>query len=70
MPFFNVFLGIWSAGYNKVLYPYSKNDLTPRTHDGYLKAAEEALRKSNGGKEIAVHGIKGLSSLLQIFDYP
>ncbi|CAF1561803.1 unnamed protein product, partial [Didymodactylos carnosus] len=62
--------GVWDAGYNKVLYPYANNDLTARTHDGYLKAAREALRKSNGGKEVAVDGIKGLSSLLQIFNYP
>ncbi|CAF1410547.1 unnamed protein product [Adineta ricciae] len=62
--------GIWSAEYNKVLYPYANNDLTTRTHSGYLKAAQEALHKSNGKKEVAVDGIKGLSSLLQIFNYP
>ncbi|CAF2156728.1 unnamed protein product [Rotaria magnacalcarata] len=62
--------GIWSPDYKKVLYPYEKNDLTARTHDSYLKAAREAIRKSNGGKEVAVEGIKGLSSLLRIFNYP
>ncbi|CAF4650476.1 unnamed protein product, partial [Rotaria magnacalcarata] len=49
---------IWSPDYKKVLYPYEKNDLTARTHDSYLKAAREAIRKSNGGKEVAVEGIK------------
>lgn len=68
--FLNIFLGIWKSEHNKVVYPYAYNDLTPRTHDGYLKAAREALRKSNGGKEVAVDGIKGLSSLLRIFKYP
>ncbi|CAF1433030.1 unnamed protein product [Rotaria sordida] len=62
--------GIWYPEYNKVLYPYKNNDLTARTHDSYLKAAREAIRKSNGGKEVAVDGIKGLSSLLRIFNYP
>ncbi|CAF1569579.1 unnamed protein product, partial [Rotaria magnacalcarata] len=61
---------IWSQQYNKVLYPYKNNDLTPRTHDNYLKAAREAIRKSSGGKEVAVDGIKGLSSLFRIFKYP
>ncbi|CAF3575551.1 unnamed protein product [Rotaria socialis] len=51
--------GIWSPDYKKVLYPYENNDLTARTHDSYLKAAREAIRKSNGGKEVAVEGIKG-----------
>lgn len=63
-------LGIWSPDYKKVLYPYKNNDLTARTHESYLKAAREAIRKSNGGKEVAVDGIKGLSSLLRIFTYP
>ncbi|CAF3017892.1 unnamed protein product [Rotaria sp. Silwood2] len=30
------------------------NDLTARTHDGYFKAAKEAILKSNGGKEVAI----------------
>jgi hypothetical protein len=53
-----------------VLYPYTNNDYTPRTHDGYLKAARAAIKRSNGGKEVPVDGIKGLSSLLKIFNYP
>jgi hypothetical protein len=53
-----------------VLYPYKNNDYTSRTHENYLKAAREAVKKSNGRKEASVDGIKGLSSLLQIFNYP
>ncbi|CAF4922950.1 unnamed protein product [Rotaria sp. Silwood1] len=62
--------GIWSSTYNKVLYPYKNNNLTARTHDSYIKAAEEAILKSNRGKEVAVDGIKNFSSLLRIFKYP
>ena len=62
--------GVWSADYNKVLYPYSGNDLVPRTHYGYLTAAKEAVRKSNSGKEVDVNGIKSISTLLNIFNYP
>ncbi|CAF5169078.1 unnamed protein product, partial [Rotaria sp. Silwood1] len=40
---------IWSSTYNKVLYPYKNNNLTARTHDSYIKAAEEAILKSNRG---------------------
>ncbi|CAF4538920.1 unnamed protein product, partial [Rotaria sp. Silwood2] len=35
--------------YNKVLYPYKNKDLTARTHNSYVKAVREAIRKSNGG---------------------
>ena len=62
--------GVWSADYNKVLYPYSGNDLVPRTHYGYLTAAKEAVRKSNGGKKVDVNDIKSISTLLNIFNYP
>ncbi|CAF1508466.1 unnamed protein product, partial [Rotaria sordida] len=55
--------GIWNPEYNKVLYPYKNNDFTARTHDSYLKAAREAIRKSNGGKEVAVDGIKAIKLL-------
>lgn len=67
---FFYFIGIWNPCFKKVLYPYKLNDPTPRTHHGYLKAAQEAIRKSNGGKEVPIDGIKGLSTLLQIFNYP
>ncbi|CAF1345618.1 unnamed protein product [Didymodactylos carnosus] len=35
--------GVWSNIYKTVLYSYAGNDYTSRTHDGYLKAAQEAL---------------------------
>ena len=49
-----------------VLYPFVRNNLTPRTHDGYLSAASEAQRRSNGGKDVSVFGIKGFSTLFQV----
>ena len=49
-----------------VLYPFVLNNLVPRTHDGYLTAAREAQRRSNGGKEVSVAGIKGFSTLFQV----
>ena len=51
------FIGVWNSCYHKVLYPYKSVDLTPRTHHGYRRAAREAVRKSNGGKEVAIDGI-------------
>ncbi|CAF1129138.1 unnamed protein product, partial [Didymodactylos carnosus] len=60
----------WNPMYKKVLYPYNQNNYTPRTHVGYLKAAEEAVKKSSGYREINVEGIKGLSALTEIFSYP
>ena len=59
-------LGEWSQDFSMVLYPFSRNDLTPRTHDGYLAAAQEAQKKSNGKRNISVHGVKGFSSLFQV----
>lgn len=63
-------LGIWSNDFNKVLYPYSPTDRRPRTQRDYISSAQEAMKKSKGKKEIAVDGIKGVSSLLKIFEYP
>ncbi|CAF0759304.1 unnamed protein product, partial [Didymodactylos carnosus] len=63
-------LGEWNATYKMILYPYNGNDYTARTHDGYVKAAQEAVKQSSGGREVAVDGIKGLSALLEIFSYP
>ncbi|CAF1332759.1 unnamed protein product [Rotaria sordida] len=54
----SIVLGIWNPKYNKMLYPYSNNDYTARTHDGYLKSAREAVKKSKGHKKVAVDGIK------------
>lgn len=63
-------LGIWNRDFNKVIYPYSTTDRTPRTHHGYIRSAQEARKRSTGRKEIAVDGIKGVSPLLEIFEYP
>ncbi|CAF3357693.1 unnamed protein product [Rotaria socialis] len=62
--------GVWNPKYNKVVYPYSKNDYTARTHEDYLKSAREAVKKSKGRKQVATDGIKGLSCLFKISNYP
>ncbi|CAF0999379.1 unnamed protein product [Rotaria magnacalcarata] len=62
--------GEWSAGSKTVVYPFTQNNLTPRTHATYLDAAKEAQKKSIRSKTVSVNGIKGLSTLLQIFEYP
>lgn len=59
-------LGEWNPDCNMVLYPFTRNDLTARTHDSYLDAAREAQRRSNGRKDVSIDGIKGLSTLLQV----
>ena len=63
-------LGIWNGNFNKVLYPYSANDRTPRTQHDYIRSGQEAAKRSQGRKEIAVDGIKGVFPLLIIFEYP
>ncbi|CAF1397524.1 unnamed protein product [Rotaria magnacalcarata] len=63
-------ISVWNPKYNKVVYPYSKNDYTARTHEDYLKSAREAVKKSKGRKQVATDGIKGLSCLFKIFNYP
>ncbi|CAM4837581.1 unnamed protein product [Rotaria magnacalcarata] len=68
--YYSVILGVWNPKYNKVVYPYSKNDYTARTHEDYLKSAREAVKKSKGRKQVATDGIKGLSCLFKIFNYP
>ncbi|CAF2918961.1 unnamed protein product, partial [Rotaria sp. Silwood2] len=60
----------WSAEHNIVVYPFIRNNLTLRTHSAYLDAAREAQKKSTNGKVVTVEGIKGLSTLLQVFEYP
>ncbi|CAF3566226.1 unnamed protein product [Rotaria socialis] len=62
--------GEWSTENNVVVYPFTRNNLTPRTHSTYLNAAKEAQTKSIRGKAVSIGGIKGLSTLLQIFEYP
>ncbi|CAF1433966.1 unnamed protein product [Rotaria sp. Silwood1] len=60
----------WSAEHNIVVYPFIRNNLTLRTHSAYLDAAKEAQKKATNGKVVPVEGIKGLSTLLQVFEYP
>ncbi|CAF2066922.1 unnamed protein product [Rotaria magnacalcarata] len=62
--------GEWSTENNVVVYPFTPNNLTPRTRSTYLNAAKEAQTKSIRGKAVSIGGIKGLSTLLQIFEYP
>ncbi|CAF1502758.1 unnamed protein product, partial [Adineta ricciae] len=57
--------GEWSALYSVVVYPFTRNNLTPRTHAEYLDAAKEAQKKSLHGKTVSIRGIKGLSTLLE-----
>ena len=52
------------------MYPFASNDHPTRTHADYLHAAREALQRSQNGKEVSVDGIKGISILLKIFNYP
>jgi hypothetical protein len=59
-------LGEWNGQHGMVLYPFALNNLAARTHDGYLTAAREAQRRSNGGKDVSVGGIKGFSTLFQV----
>ena len=55
-------LGIWKK---QVLYPYERNSDHRRVHAEVLSAGREAEQRS-----IAVDGIKGVSTMLQIFTYP
>ncbi|CAF4175782.1 unnamed protein product, partial [Rotaria magnacalcarata] len=55
----------WNTENNVVVYPFTRNNLTPRTHSTYLNAAKEAQTKSIRGKAVSIGGIKGLSTLLQ-----
>ncbi|CAM4848007.1 unnamed protein product, partial [Rotaria magnacalcarata] len=62
--------GEWNAENKVVIYPFTQNNLTSRTHQEYINAAREAKKKSTTKKNISVNGIKGISALLQIFEYP
>ncbi|CAF3472495.1 unnamed protein product [Rotaria socialis] len=62
--------GEWNAENKVVIYPFTQNNLTSRTHEEYINAAREAKKKSTRKKNISVNGIKGISALLQIFEYP
>lgn len=54
-----------------MFYPYSKNNYQLRTHDEFVAAArlveDRVSKRRTGG---TVNGIKGLSPLLRIFEYP
>ena len=52
--------GEWNPDCNVVLYSFTRNDLTARTHDSYLDAAREAQRRSNGRRDVSIDGIKSL----------
>lgn len=52
-----------------VLYPFSRNDWTPRSQSSYLKAAQEAQQRSSGKKAVSVDGIKGISKLVEVIVY-
>ncbi|CAF1599725.1 unnamed protein product [Didymodactylos carnosus] len=55
----------------QVIYPYAKNDYTPRTHQQYIATAKRAAAKSSGGRSSAgIDGIKGLSSLIKVIEFP
>ena len=64
-------LGDYNKNSRVMLYPYSKNDNTPRTHDGFLEDARiAALESHRTGREILVNGVRGVSPLLSIIQYP
>ena len=54
-----------------MLYPYRKNNYELRTHDEFVATARLAedrqTKRKNAG---SIDGVKGLSPLLQIFEYP
>jgi hypothetical protein len=55
----------------QMFYPYTKNNYQLRTHDEFVATARLAedrqVKRKKGG---SIDGIKGLSPLLQIFEYP
>lgn len=54
-----------------MLYPYKKNNYQLRTHGEFVATARLVEdRKATTKKTSSVDGIKGLSPLLQIFEYP
>ena len=55
----------------QVLYPYSKNNYRQRTHDEFLATAQQVHNRASGGRKGGIiDGIKGMSPLLEIFEYP
>jgi hypothetical protein len=66
---YDFFIGVYLN--SQVLYPYKKNNLRRRTHANFVATARAAaIRSSSRKKGGEIDGIKGLSPLLQIFEYP
>ena len=54
-----------------MLYPYEKNDYTRRTHNEFIQFAQAAEAESvRTGREVIINGVRGVSSLLSILQYP
>lgn len=64
---FVLLLGEWNPVHRVVLYPFDKNDLKPRTFDDYLTAVREVKKRSACRKAMSVSGIKGPSTLMEVF---
>jgi hypothetical protein len=68
---FNMFFVVGVCRNRQVFYPYNKNNYQQRNHAEFVATAEAAKnRTSSSKKESAVKGVKGISPLLQIFEYP
>ncbi|CAF4486134.1 unnamed protein product, partial [Rotaria magnacalcarata] len=57
-----------------MLYPYEKNDDQLRTHDEFVQAPQTAAAAAAGteviGRETIIDGVRGISPLLSIIQYP
>ncbi|CAF1289831.1 unnamed protein product [Didymodactylos carnosus] len=64
--------GNYSTEFSQVLYPYAQYQFVPRTHQQFLATAEQAAIINHDGRrhEITIDGVKGLSKLLEIIEYP
>lgn len=67
----NIFLLAGVCRDRRVFYPYDKNNYQHRTHKEFVATARAVdNRKSKERTGGSIDGIKGLSPLLQIFEYP
>ncbi|CAF3867587.1 unnamed protein product [Rotaria sordida] len=63
--------GEYNSTCRSMLYPFEKNDNTFRTHDEFLRNARSAASESDRtGHEIIINGVRGISPLLSIIEYP
>ena len=63
------FVGVYNN--RQVLQPYNKDKCQPRAHDHFIATGTAAVHRSYGRKKVgSIDGVKGLSPLLQIFEYP